>query len=256
LTAALPTSRSVEAFGRLAAESPALAPRCVEAHPAVARLMPGRRMLSDADRPATERMTAPTSSTPYTRGSGRARPTAPVLVLLEDVHWADQSTRELLSFCSPADCPSRSRSSRPTRRRPPPAPPARRPPRSGPGCAASQPHPAHPLDDARHPRAGPPLHPGPLREIDVRRIVQRAEGNAFFTEELVAASELGGATLPTDLADLLLLRLDQLDDATRLAVRAASVAGRRVSHDVLSRVVGVDGASLERVLRSAVDNNV
>ncbi len=40
------------------------------------------------------------------------------------------------------------------------------------------------------------LHPAPLRESDVRTVVDRAEGNAFFAEELVAAAELGSGPLP------------------------------------------------------------
>ena len=47
---ALPYLPFSEAFGRLAADSPALADSHVTASPPVARLMPGRRVLSDADR--------------------------------------------------------------------------------------------------------------------------------------------------------------------------------------------------------------
>jgi DNA-binding CsgD family transcriptional regulator len=253
---ALPYLPFSEAFGRLATDSPALAASLVEAHPAVARLMPGRRLLSDADRPA-ERMDRSDLFDAVHAALGELARAAPVLVLLEDVHWADQSTRELLSFLFTRQLPESvalvaSYRADDLHRRHPLRAAAAEWSRLR-GVTRIQ---LTPLEDADVRALVRMLHPGPLREIDVRRIVQRAEGNAFFTEELVAASELGGATLPTDLADLLLLRLDQLDDATRLAVRAASVAGRRVSHDVLSRVVGIDGASLELVLRSAVDNNV
>ena len=44
--------------------------------------------------------------------------------------------------------------------------------------------------------------------------------------------------MPRDLADLLLVRLESLDDAAVRVVRAAAVAGRRVSHAALSAVVG------------------
>ncbi|MEO8329748.1 MAG: helix-turn-helix transcriptional regulator, partial [Candidatus Nanopelagicales bacterium] len=100
------------------------------------------------------------------------------------------------------------------------------------------------------------LHPAPLPEAELKGIVERSEGNAFFAEELVAATELGNRSLPTDLAELLLVRLDQLDDATRLVVRAAAVAGRRVSHDLLAAVVDLGELDLERALRSAVEANV
>ena len=79
------------------------------------------------------------------------------------------------------------------------------------------------------------LQTGPVHERDVAWIVERAEGNAFFAEELVGAQPGSsrprpgsphGSALPGDLADLLLVRLDQLDDASRQVVRAASCAGR------------------------------
>ncbi len=100
------------------------------------------------------------------------------------------------------------------------------------------------------------LHPEPLPEREVRGIVRRAEGNAFFTEELVAGIERGGGPLSWDLAELLLVRLDQLDDDARAVVRAASVAGRRVPHALLARVAGLAGPQFDAAVRSAVDGNV
>ena len=64
------------------------------------------------------------------------------------------------------------------------------------------------------------LHPGALPEPEARGIVDRSEGNAFFVEDLVAA--LGVVGMPFDLADLLLVALDPLDDAARRVVRAAA----------------------------------
>ena len=61
--------------------------------------------------------------------------------------------------------------------------------------------------------------------------------------------------LPTDLADLLLVRLDRLDESTREIVRAAAVAGRRVSHTLLAAVVG-DDTGFDAGLRAAVDANI
>ena len=95
-----------------------------------------------------------------------------------------------------------------------------------------------------------------MLERDLQLIVERAEGNPFFIEELVAAAEVSGGALPTNLADLLLVRLDQLDDAGRLVVRAASVVGRRVPHDLLARGAGLDSAALDQALRAAVEANV
>ena len=100
---------------------------------------------------------------------------------------------------------------------------------------------------------------GPLTDGEVQAIVARAEGNAFFAEELVGAATGGSAGpggLPEDLADLLLVRLDRLDDAAREVVRAAACSGRRVSHAMLAAVVGLDDDELDRALRGAVEQNV
>jgi len=89
------------------------------------------------------------------------------------------------------------------------------------------------------------------------RIQRRADGNAFFVEELSGMEGLSSATtLPVDLADLLLVRLDRLDEPSRRVVGAASVAGRRVSHELLTRVLaasGSDAQDLDLGLRQAVD---
>ena len=87
-------------------------------------------------------------------------------------------------------------------------------------------------------------------------IVTRAEGNAFFTEELVAAAQRGEQVLSPDVSDVLLLRLDALDGAARTVLRAMSVAGRRVSHELLAQVLGDEQPDLDAALRSAVDHNV
>ena len=64
-------------------------------------------------------------------------------------------------------------------------------------------------------------------EASIAEIVDRAEGNAFFVEELIGATWATGGHVPAELADVLLVRLDRLDDRTREVVRVASVAGRQ-----------------------------
>ena len=100
------------------------------------------------------------------------------------------------------------------------------------------------------------LQPVPLPEREVQRIVARAEGNPFFAEELVSAADNDCGSLPTELADLLLVRLDRLGDHGRLAVRAAAVAGRQVSHNLLAHASGLSDGDLDLALRSAVEANV
>ena len=98
---------------------------------------------------------------------------------------------------------------------------------------------------------------GDLAAEGVRAVVRRASGNAFYAEELLDAglADIESA-LPETLADLLLVRLDRLDDDARLVVRAASCSGGRVTDQVLAAVVGLPPAQLDDALRSAIDHKV
>src|SRR3712207_1919774 len=179
----------------------------------------------------------------------------PLLVVVEDLHWADRSTRDLLSYLfTRPDLPlaliGSYRSDDLHRRHPL---------RSAVAEWARLPG----IDRVTLGPLGEPavrslvqaLHPQPLDEREVQRIVERADGNAFFVEELVA-SEAGGGGLPDDLADLLLVRFDRLDAQARQVVRVASCADRRVSHALLSAVVDLPPAELDTTLRVALDQSI
>jgi DNA-binding CsgD family transcriptional regulator/tetratricopeptide (TPR) repeat protein len=255
---ALPYLPFSEAFGRLAADSPTLARSLVEAGPAIARLMPARRVINEHPEPADEshldRPDLFASAHAALELLGRA---APLLLVIEDVHWADRSSRELLSFLfsrrfdSPVAVVASYRSDDLHRRHPlrtAAAEWARLPGVTRIDLAR--------LDDNDVRTLVETLHPEPLPERAMRGIVERAEGNAFFTEELVQAASQGPGALPEALADLLLVRLDQLDDDARLVVRAAAVSGRRVPHLLLERVLDGQVRTLDTALRAAVERNV
>jgi DNA-binding NarL/FixJ family response regulator len=266
---ALPYLPFSEAFGRLATESPTVARTLVEASPAIARLMPARRVLPEqsaapvtgdtgpdqlADASTIERPELFAAIHAALEQLGRA---APLLLLVEDVHWADRSTREMLSFLfsrrfdSPVAVVASYRSDDLHRRHPlrtAAAEWARLPGVTRVELAR--------LGDDDIRALVHSLHPSALPERSVQGIVARAEGNAFFTEELVQAAEVGPDALPEALADLLLVRLDRLDDDARLVVRAAAVSGRRVPHLLLERVLHDQGDSRDTALRSAVERNV
>lgn len=87
-------------------------------------------------------------------------------------------------------------------------------------------------------------------------VFERSDGNAFFAEELVATGGIRGGPLPTSLRELLVARLAALDEVTYGIVRAAAVAGRVVSHELLERVAGVPSPVLIAALREAVDHGV
>lgn len=86
-------------------------------------------------------------------------------------------------------------------------------------------------------------------------ILARAEGNPFFVEEVirmliergviarhadqwVATAEVGSIDIPETLHGLLLARIDQLPDAAKRSLRVASVIGRQFPVRVLDRVLG------------------
>ena len=254
---ALPYLPFSEIFGRLQAQSAALADAVARVHPAVRRLMPGRRVTTDAEPRAAQPTDRADLFEAVHASLEQLGEDSPVLVIVEDLHWADQSTRDMLTFLftrrftAPVAVVVTYRSDDLHRRHPLRGSVAQW--SRLPGVVRL---PLEPLSDQHVHSLVHALHPAPLTERDVQGIVTRAEGNAFFTEELVGAADRDDPTLPDDLADLLLLRIDQLGDDEKLAVRAASAAGRRVSHELLTRVVGLSSAALDQALRAAVDGYV
>jgi DNA-binding CsgD family transcriptional regulator/tetratricopeptide (TPR) repeat protein len=252
---AMPYLAFSEAFGRLALEDPETVRRLVETSPVLARLLPGHPLAPAGDQPASTDRGALFEAVHGALADLTG--TSAVLLVVEDVHWADQSTRELLTFLftrrfgGNVSIVASYRSDDLHRRHP------LRPTLAEWGRLAG----VHRLELSPLPERDVrllvgALHPEPLSEPELRDIVGRAEGNPFFIEELVAAAQAGGGALPTGLADLMLVRLDQLDDVSRLAVRAVAVVGRRATHELLARGVDLDEATLEQALRAAVEANV
>jgi DNA-binding CsgD family transcriptional regulator/tetratricopeptide (TPR) repeat protein len=178
----------------------------------------------------------------------------PLLVVLEDVHWADRSSRDLLRylFARLADEPVAvvaSYRSDDLHRRHPLRPLLAELVRL-PGVERSE---LAPLPDpavaqlVRDRAAGD----GGLPDATVDDVVARAEGNAFYAEELLAAA-LAGEQLPGGLADVLLSRVEQLPPGAQQVLRVAAVAGRRVRHELVAAVAGLDPAALEAALAEAV----
>jgi len=181
----------------------------------------------------------------------------PLLLVVEDLHWADQSTRDLMSFLfsrgfdAPVALVASYRSDDLHRRHP-----LRRQVAEWARMAGVERIQVEPLKPADVRRLVDQLSTVPFPEERVRDIVTRAEGNAFFVEELVGASSARNGGIPEDLADVLLVRLEGLDDASVTVVRASAVAGRRVSHAALSNVVELSPADLDRAVRDAVEGHV
>jgi DNA-binding CsgD family transcriptional regulator len=77
-----------------------------------------------------------------------------------------------------------------------------------------------------------------LGDREVGEIHQRADGNPFFVEELLCCRADYGATLPASLRDVLLSRIDALADTAQHLLGVAAVGGREVEHDMLVAVSG------------------
>jgi DNA-binding CsgD family transcriptional regulator/tetratricopeptide (TPR) repeat protein len=174
--------------------------------------------------------------------------------VLEDLHWADRSTRDLLAFLV-------------------------RTLRSGritlvASYRCDELHRHHPLrlllaELVRLPDVErielPPFNRSELTEYlealvgaqvssdAVDRILSRSEGNPFFAKELVAADALRTEVqLPEALADLLLARVETLPGLVQEVLKVAAVAGRRVSHRLLVAAAGRPEAELEQGVREAI----
>jgi DNA-binding CsgD family transcriptional regulator/tetratricopeptide (TPR) repeat protein len=177
----------------------------------------------------------------------------PLLLIVEDVHWADRSTRDFLAFLGRNLADERilvALSYRPDelhRRHPlrpllatlERTPIARRVELDGlkPADVAAL---AHELRGS-----------APSAEL-VDRLVRRSDGNALFVEELVAA---GPGPLPPSLADALLVRVERLPAAAQEVVRALAVA-QPADDAVLSAVGVLDEAALRQALRDAIAGHV
>ena len=213
--------------------------------------------------------TEPVERTDLGRDSGQARLFEALLGLfgrlardrglvfvVEDVHWADPSTLDLLSYLA--------RNSRDAgivvlatfrtdelHRRHPLLPHLAELER---GRAAQR------IDLARFDREELAAQIGAIRvrpaDPDLlEAIFGRSGGNPFFVEELLAV-ETPGRALPAVLRDVLLARVAALSEPTQELLRRASASGPQVSTRLLARVAERDEADLVSNLREAVERHI
>jgi DNA-binding CsgD family transcriptional regulator/tetratricopeptide (TPR) repeat protein len=85
------------------------------------------------------------------------------------------------------------------------------------------------------------------------RLYRRTEGNPFFLESLLCCPE--DCELPDSLRDLLLIGVRRLPEESQEVLRVASAGGERVGHALLAAVTGLGSDELARALRPAVTAN-
>ena len=98
---------------------------------------------------------------------------------------------------------------------------------------------------------------GPVSPPVIDELFARAEGNPFFTEQLVAAALVGEADgglrvpagLPARLAELLAARAGRCAGEARAVLAGLAVAGRPLTEDLLGAVTGLEVEAVRRGLR-------
>jgi DNA-binding CsgD family transcriptional regulator/tetratricopeptide (TPR) repeat protein len=95
------------------------------------------------------------------------------------------------------------------------------------------------------------IHGRPVPPEIVSQVADRSEGNPFFAEELFAAS--GNERVPLTLRDILSARIDSHSDSAKEVLRIAAAAGRRVDHRLLEVVASLELDELDAGLRAAID---
>ncbi|MEN0024261.1 MAG: AAA family ATPase [Microbacterium sp.] len=93
----------------------------------------------------------------------------------------------------------------------------------------------------------------PLSDAALERIRSRAEGVPFFIEEIAGCS---AGPLPGTLRDLLLARFDRLGDDARRVVQVASGADRALTHPTISALAGLADGRLDEAIREATQSGI
>ncbi|HEX5148033.1 MAG TPA: AAA family ATPase [Candidatus Limnocylindrales bacterium] len=182
----------------------------------------------------------------------------PVVLILEDLHWADGSTRDVTSFLARnaraerllvigtyrTDELNRRHPLRPWLSEMERVPRVRRIELMRFGRAELDAQVAAILD-----------HAPPAGLVD--SVERRTEGNPFFVEELLASgAEQHRDSLPQTLRDVLLTRVTSLSEEAQRVLGIAAVAGRRVRTDLLSEVAAMPETELEGALREALASQI
>ena len=180
----------------------------------------------------------------------------PVLLLIEDLHWADRSTRAALAFLARSLVAERVLlvcSYRPDE--------------------LHRRHPLRPLlaEVERNERARrvtlAPLTRDELADqlADIlgappgadllERLWTRSGGNPLYCEELLAAGLDGRGAAPDTLRDALMLRVEGLSEAAQEILRLVAV-GQRTDDPLLAQTSGLDERTLRDAMRETVDSHI
>ena len=183
--------------------------------------------------------------------------TGPLVVVIEDLHWSDESTRHLLRFLTGALTDAAVlviatyRTDELDRR-----------------------HPLRPfLAEVGRLAGVERLEVGGLSRTEVAELLgqllgrtpsavatdlvhRRSEGVPYFVAELATSASRGCVDMPDTLRDALNVRVQRLSDRAQETLQVAAVAGNRVDHGLLEQVSDRSPAELDADLREAVDASI
>jgi DNA-binding SARP family transcriptional activator len=253
-SASLPYAPIADAFHELVHVTPPaqLDELLGPARPDLARLLPELEAEPPASPPSAEREARTRFFEQLLGFLERAAASRPIVLALEDVHWADVASRDLLRFLlrglrrASVLTVLTMRTDEPGR---------------GPGGRS------FPAELARLPGAArielSPFDEGEVRALAteligaepssglVRQLADRSDGIPFVIEQLVEADEVSG-TVPPTLADTVRTRLGRLSAAGRTVLGIAAACGRRVDDSLVAVVSGFDANRVEQALAEAV----
>lgn len=248
---ALPYLPFAEAVGSLSR----LRPELIDRHPGLRTLLPGQAQSSEGELGRLGLFEA------LHAALAELAAEKPLVLLIEDLHWADRSSRDLLAFLTSrlsfqrilivgtyrSDALHRSHPLRPLL-----AELVRLP-------AVQRLHlePFNPQVSLHFVRE---LNSG-LDEETASKIATASEGNAFLAEELASAET---HTVTFELAEVLLARTERLPEAAQQVVRLASVIGRVFTYRRLNAAVwslldetGIKHErELDEALRAAISHGI
>ena len=227
----------------------------------LARLVPDLRP-SSADASATDDSGGPTGRQAQLFDAvigvlGRLSVDRPLAVVLEDIHWADESTRDLLRFLMRNLRDEHmlliaTYRSDDLHRRHPLMPLLSELERSDRVERLDlRPFDRDELADQLNGILG--RRPTPAL-VDV--LLARSDGLPFYVEELIAADTREGSSIPAGVRDILGLRLAALSEDSLALVQAAAVVGGRFPHERLAAVTGRTEEALLAALHGAIDARI
>ncbi|WP_194818246.1 helix-turn-helix transcriptional regulator [Nocardia sp. XZ_19_385] len=173
-----------------------------------------------------------------------------LVLILEDLHWADDSSRELLAFLAanlaepqvlivgtyrPSGSAALRRLVAELRRNP--------------AVQVIAPEPLTKHEVGRQLAALLGREPEPPL---IARVFERSAGNPLFVEALSQSPD----DTPAELTDLLLAAQADLEDAPREVLQLAAVAGSPVEHDLLAAAAELPAAQLRNTLRQLIDHHL